>query len=353
MRPYVVALGILFSLATITHANAVHATQVTPRSAATCALLTGNCPSHDLHLEPIQAVLRHGSASNSGTTADMTAANYATRYYGADTVNQDHRDTFRTELRGRHFYLTTNTFRHTVALSSTPNHKLTSCAFYLSDEKGHVVASRAIDLGASGRPSKPATSTDCESILGVSGTSFRGDPAILAIARYVYPRTTLHRFPSGTMTTAVLLPITRSPDGSWKFSQDLSCVPAGNHIGNLARAKAQLALCQSPDLLAGSGGELARDWCQPTYTNEFEEFNLGADGSFDSWEGMRPAGSGTWSLHGRHLTIIDEGVETDFYVKSLSDRKLVVMRDGVLQTYISGKDAQCALSEPVGYEPTN
>src|SRR5699024_506920 len=81
---------------------------------------------------------------------------------------------------------------------------------------------------------KQHRSTNCNAILGTSGVSFRGQPALLAIVQYFWthgdPAHSVTTIGTNWIQTAVLLPLKRNPKGQWTLTQNFSSFNPDNHI---------------------------------------------------------------------------------------------------------------------------
>jgi hypothetical protein len=84
--------------------------------------------------------------------------------------------------------------------------------------------------------------------------------------------------------------------------------------------------------------QLLGDWCAGTGSAFHEEFSLEVeDGvrTFRSWLHHRPAGSGTWELAGRALTVRSSSGEVTVYeIRTVTRRRLVLRtEDGTKEVY--------------------
>ncbi len=116
-----------------------------------------------------------------------------------------------------------------------------ACSFSVYDKDQRFLMLKDIAIGDGKRM------TTCNAILGTSGVSFRGRPALLSIVQYFWthgePAHDVKSIGSNWIQTAVLLPLKRNQKGQWTLTQNFSCFNPDNHIATLAEAKKHLATC--------------------------------------------------------------------------------------------------------------
>ena len=198
-------------------------------------------------LSSYDAKLNKDNWPNADTIID-DARRHAQEKALTGAVWSDGRDTFKTELGNQTYYITEAEYfilsaaeRATLTDTSTKRYP-GYCEFYLYDKNMHYVSSYAIKVG------NGKAETHCNSIYGVSGVAFHGQPALLAIAQFFYtdvPATSsIDQIGADYIRTAVLLPLAQQPDGTWIFTQDMTCFPLTNTIDNLAEARKRLENCR-------------------------------------------------------------------------------------------------------------
>lgn len=155
----------------------------------------------------------------------------------AGLVINDSRDSFRTTLGGKYFYLTTNTYNvwpKGVPAKGPSAKDKGYCEFYIYDSNLKFVSSRVAKVGVGPRL------TMCNDVAGVAGVAFHGKPALMAIVQYFYTggpvASSAAELGSSWIRTTVLLPLVKEPDGKWAFTQDTSCFAPTNQIKTLAQA---------------------------------------------------------------------------------------------------------------------
>lgn len=175
------------------------------------------------------------------------AKTHAKKVADAGYVWSDGRDTYKTTLGGQSAYITFNNY---LVLTSKELQNVTdtsrklypgNCAAYIYNAEQKFESSYIFKVG-DGR-----AETNCNAILGVSGVSYHGKPALLAIVQYFYTDKpavdSISGIGSNWIQTAVLLPLTQSPDGKWVFMQNTTCFADTNTFKTLAKAKKHLEHC--------------------------------------------------------------------------------------------------------------
>ncbi len=167
---------------------------------------------------------------------------------GAGTgVWADGKDTYKIELNEETYYITANHYLvetteelHKAAISNstkmTPGH----CAFYIYDKDLNYVSSYVAKIGN-------GNDTTCNSIPGVSGVSFKGKPALMAVIQYFYTdggaAKTIAELDNKWIRATILMTLVKQNNGKWAFSQDFTCFNSINTVATLAEAKEKLKIC--------------------------------------------------------------------------------------------------------------
>lgn len=230
----------------------VACTGTPPAVAATSMLCTGSkgaCKNQALQLQAAYDTSRSQDIEL-WPHSDVIIADAAMRAQKAaitGPVGKDGKDTYRTKLGERAYYLTVNSY---IPLTQADRAAMTDtstkiypgfCVFYLYDTERAFVSSYVAKVG------NGHVGTNCNSIYGVSGVAFHGKPALLAIVQFVYTNgkaaSSAAQIGTNYIQTAVLMPLVQQPDGTWRFTQDTTCFASTNTIDSLAKAKAHLNTC--------------------------------------------------------------------------------------------------------------
>lgn len=222
-----------------------------PPPQTVCSGSAATCGNVALRLVPAYASGSIGAKAIWPHSEQLVADAKARSQKAADVgaVNQDGKDTYRTELGGTTYYMTANSYgiltqAQLNAMTDTSTKLYPgACAFYLYNAKQEFSSSFVITVGSSRR------GTHCNAISGVSGVAFHGQPALLAIVQYFYTNgkaaNSVAQFGANWIQTTVLLPLNKQANGKWAFTQDFTCFPRTNMIKTLAQAERYMrANCQ-------------------------------------------------------------------------------------------------------------
>jgi hypothetical protein len=217
--------------------------------AQSLAQSNSSLPNNDEALKLIPSYNEKTNKNNwDGGEAIVSSANKIAQSVAmAGLVLDDGRDTYRTALGGDIYYITANSYNvmskadlNAVTETSTKMYP-GNCAFYLYDKDMQLASSHIVRVG------NGALDTHCNSIYGVSGVSFRGKPALLAVVQYFYTNAPIAKsvalIGNDWIRTTVLMPLIKKADGKWVFAQDTACFTPTNTIETLAGAKEHLKNC--------------------------------------------------------------------------------------------------------------